>query len=317
MKLVLAAARDGEAYYHLLDGITGLEMVRATTPADILEQVRDADALYGFPAPEIIAAAPRLRWIQLPSAGAEFVPRLPELVASDIVVTTTRGAHAPSVAEHVFALLLALTRCLPTCLDWQRQKHWGNSEGYGMPREIAGATLGIVGFGQLGRAVAKRARAFDLHVLALDSQTGDGKQEADAIWPPSRLPELLARSNIVVVTVPYTPETHHWIDARALETMRPGAYLVVVSRGGVVDEDALVASLRSGRLAGAALDVAEREPLPPESPLWELPNVILTPHVAGSSAAKERRCVEILRDNLIRYQNREPLLNVIDKTRGY
>jgi phosphoglycerate dehydrogenase-like enzyme len=316
MKLLLAAG-EGESYFHLLDDVPGLEIVRASSLAEILDRIGAVDVFYGFPSAEIIAAAPQLRWIQTPSAGVEFVARIPALVESDITVTSTRGAHAPSVAEHVFALLLALTRGIPTCLDWQRSRYWGNAEGYRMLHEISGSTMGIVGFGQLGRGVAQRARAFDLDLLAVDAQAVDGQPYLDEVWPPSRLYELLARSDAVVITAPYTAETYHLIDAAALAAMRPSAYLIAVSRGGIVDEDALTAALTSGRLAGAALDVAEHEPLPPDSPLWELPNVIITPHLAGASAAKERRCVEILRENLIRFASGEALLNVVDKRRGY
>ncbi len=316
MKLLLAAT-EGEAYFHLVDDVPDLEVVRATSPAETLERIADVDVFYGFPSAELIAAAPRLRWIQLPSAGAEFVTTIPTLVDSEIIVTTTRGAHATSVAEHVFALLLAFTRRIPTCLEWQQQKYWGRTEGYRSLQEIAGTTMGIVGFGQLGRGVARLAQAFELDVLAVDSQAVDGQPYVEEVWPPSRLGDLLERSDAVVVTAPYTPETHHLLDAAALEKMRPDAYLIVVSRGGIVDEDALAAALRAGRLAGAALDVTEQEPLPPESPLWELPNLILTPHVAGASGPKERRCVEILRENLTRFTQGEALLNVIDKQRGY
>ncbi len=316
MKLLLAA-REGEAYFHLLDDVPGLEIVRAASPAEILEQIGDADVFYGFPTAEIVAAARRLRWIQAPSAGVEFVARIPALAKRDVILTNTRGAHATSVGEHVFALLLALTRHIPTCLDWQRRKYWGKSEGYRMLHEIAGSTMGIVGFGKIGRGVAQRARAFELDLVAVDAQAVDGQPYLNEVWPPSRLHDLLARSDVVVITAPYTPETYHLIDAAALATMRSTAYLIAVSRGGIVDEDALVAALGNGQLAGAALDVTEQEPLPPESPLWQLPNVIITPHLAGASAPKERRCVEILRDNLIRFANGEALLNVVDKQRGY
>lgn len=316
MKLLLGAY-EGEVYFHLLDDLPGLEIVRAGSVEEILERVGDVEVFYGFPSAEIIAAAPHLRWIQAPSAGVEFIARIPSLVESDIVVTNTSGAHAPSVGEHVFALLLAFTRGLPTCLDWQHRKHWGRGEGYRMLHEIAGSTMGIVGFGQLGRGVAQRAQAFELDLLAIDAQAIDGQPYLEEVWPPRRLHELLAGSDVVVITAPYTPETHHLIDASAFAAMRPNAYLIAVSRGGIVDEDALVEALRDGRLAGAALDVTEQEPLPPESPLWELPNVIITPHLAGASPLKERRCVEILRDNLVRFANGDPLINEVDKRRGY
>ena len=318
MKLVLAG-REGEAHFHLLDDlpIPDLRIVRVSTPAEALAEIGDADVLYGHPTAELVAAAPNLRWIQSHSAGVEFVARFPALVESEIIITNTRGAHGPSIAEHVFALLLAFTRRVPTCLEWQRRRHWGRPEGYRTGREIKGATLGIVGYGAIGRAVAQRARAFEMEVLAVDAQAIDGAPWVEEVWPASHLPELLERSEVVVVATPLTPETHHLLDAAMLARMRPDAYLIVVSRGGIVDEAALAEALRAGRLAGAGLDVTEQEPLSPDSPLWELPNVIITPHLAGDSDPKERRCVEILRDNLLRFARGEPLLNVVDKQRGY
>ncbi len=318
MKLLLAA-KEGEAHFGLLDDlpIPDLRIERAQTPEESLAKVADADVLYGFPSAAIVVAAPRLRWVQSPSAGVEYVARVPELVESDIVLTNTRGAHGPSIAEHVFALLLAFTRQIPACLAWQRDHYWGRVEGYRTSREIMGATMGIVGFGAIGRAVAQRARAFEMELLAVDAQAVDGEPWLDEVWPASRLPELLERSEAVVIAAPLTAETHHLLDAAMLARMRPDAFLIVVSRGGIVDEAALADALRSNRLAGAALDVTEPEPLPTDSPLWDLPNVIITPHLAGASDAKERRCVEILRDNLLRFANDEPLHNVVDKRRGY
>ncbi len=319
MKLVLAAA-EGEAHFGLLDEVRdelGLKIVRARTPDDVLTEVVNAEILYGRPSAEIVTAGRALRWIQAHSAGVEFVADIPELVESDIVLTNTRGAHGPSIGEHVFALLLGLTRRIPTCLEWQRQRHWGRLEGYGTSREIRGSALGVLGFGAVGRAVAQRALAFELGVLAVDAHPTDGRPFVKEVWPPSRLPDLLEQVDVMVVAAPLTPETHHLLDAEMLRRMKPDAYLIVVSRGGIVDEAALAMALHAGRLAGAGVDVAEDEPLPPDSPLWDAPNLIITPHLAGDSAAKERRCVEILRDNLRRYARGDSLHNVVDKRLGY
>ena len=319
MKLVLAAA-EGEAFFGLLDELRdeiGLEVVRARTPAEVLAEVADADVLFGAPSADIVATGRNLRWIQASSAGVDFVTRLPELVESEIVLTNTRGAHGPSIGEHVVALLLALTRQIPACVGWQRRRHWGRPEAYRTVREIRGSTMGIVGFGAIGRGVAQRAVGFELELLAVDAQAVDGDPYVAEVWPPSRLPDLLARSDTVVVAAPYTPETHHLFDAAMLAHMKPDAYLIAVSRGGIVVEEDLVAALRASRLAGAALDVTEKEPLPADSPLWEAPNLLMTPHLAGASPAKEQRCVEILRDNLRRFAQGEALVNVVDKRLGY
>ena len=317
MKLVLASA-EGEAHFGLIDGLLpDLDVVRARTPEETLAAVADADVLYGMPSAAVVAAAPHLRWIQSSAAGVEFIAKVPTIVEGDVVVTNTRGAHGPSIAEHVFGLLLAMTRELPACLDQQRRRYWSRQTLYRTAREIRGLTMGLVGFGAISRAIAHRATAFDLTLAAVDAQAVDGQPYLDEVWPSSRLPELLATSDVVVVAAPLTTETRGMIGADEIAAMKASGYLIVVSRGGIVDEAALAAALGRGHLAGAALDVTEVEPLPEDSPLWDAPRLILTPHLAGASDEKERRCVEILRDNLLRFAAGEPLLNVVDKKLGY
>jgi D-3-phosphoglycerate dehydrogenase len=177
--------------------------------------------------------------------------------------------------------------------------------------------MGIIGYGAIGRSVAQRAVAFEMTVLAVDAVPGSGSPYCEEVWPVDRLADLLRASDVVVVAAPYTKQTHHLLGEAEIAMMKPDAYLITVSRGGIIDEVALAKAMQSGHLAGAGIDVTEREPLPPDSPLWDLPNVIITPHLAGSSAQKERRCVEILRENLLRYQRGEPLINVVDKRAGY
>ncbi len=316
MKLLLASA-EGEAFFDLLNDVPDLEIVRASTPDEMMAHADDVDVIYARPTPEFLAAAPKLRWVQAPSAGVDFLMTFPELVESDLILTNTRGAHGPSIAEHVFGLLLSLTRSIPTCLEWQARKHWGRSEGYRLPRELMGSTMGIIGFGAIGRNVAKRALAFDMNVLAVDAIACDGTPYCEEVWATERLQDMLAASDVVVVAAPYTKETHHLLSTAEIAAMKADAYLIVVSRGGIVDEDALATAMQAGHLAGAGIDVTEREPLPADSPLWELPNVILTPHLAGSSFQKERRCVEVLRENLLRFSRGEELINVVDKRAGY
>ncbi len=318
MKLVIASA-EGEHYFHLLDdvGIDGLEIVHAKGADQVAAEIVDADVFYGFPTGDQFAAARALRLIQSPGAGVDWVARVPGLVESDVVVANTRGAHAPSIAEHVFSLLLALTRDIPQMVDWKRQGHWGRVEAYQTLREIKDSTMGIIGYGAIGRAIARRADAFEMRVLAVDVNAGPGDGLVEAVWPNDRLPDLLAQSDVVVVAVPYTPETHSLIDAAAFEQMRADASLIVISRGGIVEEEALDTALREGRIAGAGIDVTSVEPLPADSPLWTAPNLIITPHVAGASGPKERRCVEILRENILRLAGGDELVNLIDKRRGY
>lgn len=313
---VLLCSQEGEDFFHLLDDLKDVSIKRVQ-PSEVNDNIADIEVYFGFPSKDLLPIAPKLKWIQAHSAGVEFVARIPELVSSDIILTNTRGAHGPSIGEHALALLLALTRHIPESLEQQRRKHWERGRLYRTAREIGGSTMGIIGFGALGRGIAQRALAFEMNLLAVDAQAVNGEPFLDEVWPVSRLDDLMEQSDVVVVAAPLTAETRHLIDAERLARMKKDAYLIVVSRGGIVVEDALLDVLKEGRIAGAALDVVEQEPLPADSPLWDAPNFILTPHLAGASAPKERRVVEIFRDNIVRYQNGEPLLNVVDKSRGY
>lgn len=316
MKLLILSD-EGKAHFGLLNAVPNLEILMPESPDQVLELAKQADVVYGKPTQELLDAAPNIRWFQAPSAGVDFVHTMPGFAENDVVLTNTRGAHAPSIAEHAFSLLLALTRGLPATGDWQKQKRWGRDEGYRMPKEIRGSTTGIIGYGAIGRAIAQVARGFGMSVLAVDRHVMRGDGSVERVASIDELHEVLAQSDVVMVAAPYTPETHHLLDEQAFNAIKRGAYVIVVSRGGIVDEAALIAALRDERVAGAGLDVLEKEPLPAESPLWEMPNVIITPHLAGSSDQKERRCVEILVDNLIRYGKGEPLANVVDKRLGY
>jgi phosphoglycerate dehydrogenase-like enzyme len=210
-----------------------------------------------------------------------------------------------------------MTRGIPQATAWKSERYWGRGDGYRALREIKDATMGIVGYGAIGRAVAKRARAFEMDVLAVDARPGPGDAAVADVWPVSRLHELLGKVDVAVIAAPLTQDSRNMIDAKAIGAMRQDAYLIAISRGGIVDEAALADALLAGRLAGAGLDVTEQEPLPADSPLWAIPNLILTPHVAGASRPKERRCVEIFRENLTRYVNGAELINVVDKRAGY
>jgi phosphoglycerate dehydrogenase-like enzyme len=318
VKVVLTQT-EGAPHFALLDDleVEGLRIVQVSTPEELAKEICDADVLYGFPTADLLRAAKSLRWIQSPSAGVNYLQDLTELVESDIVLTNTRGAHGPSIGEHTFALLFALTRHIPESIQAQRDHYWARRELYRTSREMRGSTMGIIGYGAIGRGVAQRARGFDMDVLAVDPHPEPGAPFVVETWGMERLPDLLQQSDVVVVAAPLTAESYHLIDAEALAHMKPDAYLIVVSRGGIVDEDALVDALHEGRLAGAGIDVTEVEPLPSDSRLWDAPNVVITPHTAGDSSEKERRCVEILRENLLRFAQGETLLNVVDKRRGY
>jgi phosphoglycerate dehydrogenase-like enzyme len=313
---IVIASHEGELYYDLLDDLPGVTITRCERD-DALRYAADMDIFFGPPSVELIEAAPRLKWIQAPSAGVEFVANIPKLANSDVLLTNARGAHGASIGEHTIGLLLALTRHIPESVRQQERHVFDRTVLYRVCREIGGMTMGIIGFGALGRGIAQRALAMEMNVIAVDAQAVDGGGLIERVWPASRLDDLLKQSDVVVVATPYTAETANLLDAGKLAKMKDDAYLIVVSRGGIVNEEALVDALQRGRLAGAALDVTKPEPPDPDSPLWDCPNLLLTPHTAGASQRKERRVVEIFKENIQRFQKGEPLLNLIDKTRGY
>jgi phosphoglycerate dehydrogenase-like enzyme len=296
-----------------------------------IPDLSDAEILLSYRLRFDPAQAPRLRWVQLAGAGVDRYLNSPAMQSSALTITSASGIHAVPIAEHVLALLLAWARRLPSAWQWQSRRQWPQSAGYAYEAaELHGTTLGIVGYGSIGRQVGRVAHCLGLRVLAtrrsagradtgwVEPGTGDPQGEIpERFFAPQELQAMLALCDWLVLAVPLTAETRRLIGAQELSAMKPNAFLVNVARGPVVDEQALVAALRSGALAGAGLDVFEREPLPPESPLYDLANVILTPHVAGSSVCYNERLTRLFADNLRRYLAGEPLWNVIDRERGY
>jgi phosphoglycerate dehydrogenase-like enzyme len=314
---LLLTTRAGDPYFDLLDDLTDVQKVWATTPEAIAREIVDAEVVYGWPTLEQFQAAKQLKWIQVPSAGVEMLCSIPEVVESDVTITNARGAHARVIAEHTFAMLLAFTRGLHRFEQDKTARRWSREQAIPDVLEIAGWTIGIVGYGQIGQQVAQRSLAFEMDVLAADVNEMPDAPHGVEVWGLDRLPELFERSDAVVIAAPFTPRTRHMIDADLLNRMKSTAYLLVESRGGIVDEAALVDVLKKGKIAAAGLDVFEQEPLPSSSELWDVPNLIITPHLAGASLQKDRRCVEILRENIGRFQRGEPLVNLVDKRKGY
>lgn len=254
----------------------------------------------------------RLRWIQSSAAGMDHC-LTPSVVESGIVVSSASGVLADQVAEQTLALTLGLLRSLPTFFRAQQQKEFIRRP----TRDLHRATVGIVGFGGNGRRLAEVLQAFKTRILATDMFPADKPEYVEDLWPAERLHDLLAESDIVILAAPLTATTRGMIDAQTLACMKPGALLINVARGPLVVEYALVEALQSGRLAGAGLDVTEQEPLPASSPLWELPNVIITPHVGGQSATRINDMTNFFCENLRRWLSGEPLLNLIDKQLGF
>jgi phosphoglycerate dehydrogenase-like enzyme len=221
------------------------------------------------------------------------------------------------MAEHVFAMILAYSRGILKAREFQHEHRWEARVARDYCYELAEKSMGIIGYGNIGRQVARRARAFDMRVLAVDAQPGPSDDPSTEVWPLSRLDDLLAQSDVVVISAPATPESRHLIGAPQLAGMKRSAGLVVISRGALFDHDALAAALRNGTIAWAGVDATDPEPLPPDSPLWGIETCLVTPHSSGHSIEKERRVIEIVRENARRLSRGQPLLNVVDKARGY
>jgi phosphoglycerate dehydrogenase-like enzyme len=301
--------------------------VRFESPPDRAAAERvlpEADAVYGVLVDaENLAAARRLRWIHVSAAGVGSLI-FPALVRSEVVLTNGRGLHAVSMAEHALGLMLAIARKIHLARDLQRERRWeqiGLWTGAPPFGQLEGATLGLVGLGAVGSALAVRAAALGMRVIAVRLHPAPEPAGAAAPriaqWGLERLPEMLERADWVVLAVPHTAATRGLVGAAALARMKRDAVLVNLGRGALVDEPALIAALQEGRIAGAALDVVQDEPLPPESPLWVMPNVLLTPHVSGLGPRYWERAVAQFAANLERFAAGRPLLNVVDKRAGY
>lgn len=279
-------------------------------------QLAEADVLFGptsIPR-EFMEAAPNLRWFQMINAGVDRLAR-DGLLGRGFVVTNVSGLVAVSIAEWVMGTILMLAKNLHRAARWQDERRWNAWR----VDELAGQTLGIAGLGAIGRETARRARAFGMRVIASrrTAPPGTTDPDCDEVVPYADLERLLRESDYFVLCVPLTPETHHLIGARELALMKPTAALVNIARGAVVDQEALIAALRDGTIAAAALDVFDPEPLPPESPLWGMENVIMTPHVSGSIEGYGRRSAELFVENLRHFVTGEPLDNVVDPALGY
>lgn len=277
-----------------------------------LEHVAAADVLYDVDRPlaaRLPELAPRLRWIQFTSSGVGPFVLQNGLNRPGLLLTNAAGIHAVPLAEHVLLSLLYFWKDVPARRRDQRAHVWERYAG----RELRGATVLVVGMGAVGREVARTCRAIGLRVIGVRRTpvADPAELHADAVVPPARLLEVLPQADAVVLIAPHTPETEGMIDARALAAMKPGAVLVNIARGQLVDETALVAALRSGHLGGAALDVAAVEPLPTDSPLWDLPNVFVTAHSASTVDKENERLTDLFCDNLRRFLDGAPLRNVL------
>ncbi len=282
----------------------------------IAEEIFGADIFCGHAKVPIdwpaVVRQGRLKWIQSSAAGLDHC-LVPSVVESDIVVTSASGVLADQVAEHAMALLCGLTRSLPVFFRAQQAKEFIRRP----TRDLHHSTVGIVGLGGVGRRIAEVISPFKTRILATDMFPVDKPDYVEALWPAEKLPELLAQVDILILSVPLTPATRGMIGASELARMKRGSLLINVARGPLVVESALVEALKSGHLAGAGVDVTEQEPLPPTSPLWDVPNVIITPHVGGQSKLRIDQMTDFFCENLRRYQKHQPLQNLVNKRLGF
>lgn len=267
------------------------------------------------PMDDLLSRAKSLRWLHLRGAGIDRIA-VPRLLDSGIVLTNGSGNHAPNIAEHVLSLMLAFARQLPRMVRQQGRKVWA-APPVDRIFELSGQTLAVVGYGAIGQELASRASALGMRVIGVKRHPVAVPPGLAALFTLERLDEALAQADHLVLALPLTAQTRGLLGAERLRRVKKGAYLYNVGRGPLVDQDALVEALRSGHLAGAGLDVTDPEPLPGDSPLWDMENVVITSHSAGLTPRSYERFEALLLENLRRFARGDPLLNEVDKSAGY
>lgn len=291
------------------------EILSARNDIELVDNVESSEVILGGISREEFNKAKNLRWIQATGAGVDGL-LFPELVESEVILTNASGVHPIPIAEHTFALILAITRGLIKSFEGKNKRAWLHNEVY--IDELYGKTIGIIGYGRIGQGIARLARGFGMKIIGLKRDPDkEVEVKPDIILGKNSLDILLKESDIVVIIVPLTKETYHLIGERELRLMKPSSILINVARGKVVDENALIKALKEKWILGAGLDVFETEPLPFESELWNLDNVVITPHIAGLNPHYTDRLLEIFIKNLKAYPDISKMVNVVDKRLGY
>jgi len=297
-----------------------LQVVQLQNYDRVPEEITDTDIFIGWSLrPEQFVAAKNLKWIHSPAAAVHQL-MFPELINSSVVVTNSREVHGPVVAEHAIALVLALAKRLPQAMRYQIKKEWAQETLWHerpRPREISGASVAVIGMGGIGREFTARAKALGMRVLAIRENPQKGTSGADAVYGTAQLDEVLSQADYVLLCTPVTPGTTGLMNQARLAQMKPDAYLLNVGRGPLIDEKAVIAALRRRSIAGAALDVVEEEPLPADSPFWDLDNVLITPHTAAVTERLWDRHYQLISENLKRFLQGRSLLYEVDKHSGY
>jgi phosphoglycerate dehydrogenase-like enzyme len=331
MQLVICPAVEPDRLRKIVAAAGPMNVANVADETQALAAIATADAFFGKLTPRLLAAAKALRWVQSPTASLEHY-LFPELIEHPCVLTNMRGLFSDVIADHVMGYVLCFARNFHRYLRNQMSAHWepvggeqarstftsgpGTASAIDLAHcHLADMTMGVVGFGQIGGEVARRAMAFGMRVVAVDPLTTSAPAGVESLWGVDRLNDLLAESDFVVIAAPHTPTTAGMFRREQFRRMKRTAYLINIGRGAIVGLADLCASLDAGEIAGAGLDVFEVEPLPADHRLWKYPNVILTPHVAGTSPRIAERHLAVLLENIGRFVRGGPLMNVVDKVR--
>jgi phosphoglycerate dehydrogenase-like enzyme len=291
-------------------------VVVSDNPKEIDPLMDEVEIATGWVPRDVLSGLKNLRWFQQWGAGADWLLKYPEYIDKDFILTNVSGLHAIPISEHIISLILAFGRDLPKAIHAQANQEWISHEGFKV-FELPGKTMVLVGVGAIGGRTAEIATSLGMRVLGIRRNAERPAKGVASMFVPDQLLELLPQADFLVLTAPLTSETRGMIGEPELKSMPNSAYIINIGRGGIIDEPALVHALQEGWIAGAGLDVFENEPLPPDSPLWDMNNVIITPHYAGKTPYYAARAIEIFIKNLQRYQAGEPMMNLVDKDLGY
>ena len=314
MKILINTAITTEHHQQIQSISDQVRIVQTQDHQQLLQEIIDTDIVFGGLNPSLFEQAQQLKWLQVLGAGVDGV-LFPELVESDVILTSAKGIVGTHLADQTWALLLGLLRGIGRSV---RERTWENR----MPIrystwELSGRTLGIIGLGGTGIEVARRAQGFEMQTIAVDTEDLEPPPFVKSIWPMEKFNDLLGESDVVSICAPLTQETEKMFNYSAFQQMKQHALLTNVTRGKIVDGSDLIRALNEGLIGGAGLDVTPEEPLPTDNPLWDMPNVIITPHVAGGSPIRLDRTVDLFCQSLELFMSNKPLLSVIDKYKGY
>jgi len=315
MKLLIVSGIRGGDVERLRTVAPDVEFIVAKTKEEAIKKIADADAAYGggwLQRDIFLAASEKLRWVQIGGAGVDAT-LYPEMVESDVILTNASGAFDIPISEHVFSMILCFSRGLNMFIRHQLEGVWRGTS----LMQLAGQTILIIGLGNIGLAVAQRAHGFEMRILAIDPMATEKPDYVERLEKSDKLHDLLSEADFVAICCPLTKTTFKMIGEAEFQKMKPSAHIINIARGKIIDEAALIRALQEKKIAGAGLDVFEQEPLPADSPLWQMPNVVITTHSAGAAPPTGERSFQIFRENLRRFVAGEPLTNVVDKRAGF